>query len=140
MQVYFSHPTFTYQTDTEEFCVDMIRENFNNVKEVVNPLEYGLKKNVRKIIRESDVVVGMAISGKYTFLVHNEMEDGRKGGADLYTIRVQNKEKIGKIEKGMPEEIRKLSRKESNRYTKELMKENRESFWSLLLGKHNTRF
>lgn len=140
MQVYFSHPTFIFRTDTEKYCIRMIKEDIDDVEKVVNPLEYGLKHEVRSYIRKSDAVVGLAISGKYTFLVWNEMKEGRKWGTDLYTIRVQNKEKIGEIEKGMPGDIRKLSKDESEQFTKELMKENKETFWSILLGKHNSRF
>ncbi|KXB05726.1 hypothetical protein AKJ50_00055 [candidate division MSBL1 archaeon SCGC-AAA382A13] len=140
MKIYFSHPTFTFRTDTEEFCIKMIREKFNDIEKIFNPLKYGLKHDVRSFIHESDAVVGMAISEKFTFLVQNEMKEGKKWGADLYTIRVQNKEKIGEIEEGMPKEIQKLSKEESDKFTNELMKKNRESFWSLLLGKHGSRF
>ncbi len=140
MKIFFSHPTFTFQTDTEEICLDMIREYFKDIEKVFNPLQYGLKHDMRKFIHQSDAVVGMAVSGNFTFLVHNEMEEGRKEGAELYTIRVRSKEEIGKIEKGVPDEIRKLSRDESERFSNDMMKENRESIWSLMIGKHSSRF
>ncbi|MFW5912572.1 MAG: hypothetical protein ACOCSA_00175 [Candidatus Hadarchaeota archaeon] len=140
MRVYFSHPTFTYRTDTEEFCVDMIKERWGNVEKVVNPLEYGLKHDVMSLISSSEKVVGMSVLDKYTFLVWNELERAREEGAEVYTIRVQNKEKIGGIEKGMPEDIVKLSKEESEKFTNELLKENRDGLISTIFGHHGGMF
>lgn len=140
MKIFFSHPPFTFQTDTEETCIEMIRDYFEDVKKIYNPLEYGLKHDLRDFIHQSNVVVGMAILGNFTFLVHKEVEEGREKGAEIYTIRVRSKEEIGKIEKGVPDEIQKLSKDESDRFSNEMMKENRESIWSLLVGKRDSRF
>jgi len=99
-----------------------------------------LKDDLRERIKSSDAVVAMAIANNFTFLVWNQREDGRDGGAEIYTIRVQNKEKIGEIEPGMLEGILSLSREESDRFTAELMADNRESFLSSLIGKWGSRF
>lgn len=133
MRVFFSHPTVTFRTDTEDTCISMISEAFDPDK-IFNPSNYGLKDDLRSIIHEADVVVGMAILNKYTFLVWNEMKEGKAHGADLYTIRVKNKERIGGIEEGMLEEISELPKDESNQFTQELMKESRESLMTLLFG------
>lgn len=140
MKVYFSHPTFTFGTDTEEFCVGMIRDYFEDVQEVVNPSDFGLKHDVKSLVCNSDKVVGMAVMGRYTFLVWNEMEEGEREGADLFTIDVQNKEKIGEIERGMPEDIQKLSKEESEKFTNDLLTETREGVLSVIFGKHTSRF
>ncbi len=86
------------------------------------------------------LVVGMAIENNHTFLVWNEMKEGREHGADIYTIRVKNKENIGELEKGIPEGVGQLSRGKSDKFTGELMKENRGSLLSLLFGNWGSRF
>ncbi|MBS3786648.1 hypothetical protein KGY79_00465 [Candidatus Bipolaricaulota bacterium] len=139
MKVYFSHPTITFRTRTETICLEIIDEVLEP-DEIVNPPEFGLKDDLKSIVQECDVVVGMAIENKYTFLVWNEMKEGRDHGADLYTIRVKNKENIGELEKGLPEGVRQLSREKSDDFTGELMKENRSSILSILFGKWGGRF
>ncbi|MFB6291734.1 MAG: hypothetical protein ABEJ25_08435 [Candidatus Bipolaricaulia bacterium] len=108
--------------------------------EIINPSDYGLKDDLKPIIRESDVVLGLAVANKYTFLVWNEMKEGKSHGAQLYTIRAKNKEEIGRIEEGMPEGIARLSREESDKFTSDLIEENRESFLSALFGNWGSRF
>jgi len=140
LKIFFSHPTVTFRTDTEEACFEKLRNKFEGIDKIINPADYGLKHDTKKLIKRSDVIVGMAISERYTFLVWNEMLKGKEHDAELYTIRVYDKDNIEEIEKGMPEDIIRLNKKESEKFTNELMKENRESFLSLLIGKHNTRF
>lgn len=139
MKVYFSHPTITFRTRTETTCAEIIDEVLDP-DEIVNPTEFGLKDDLKSIVHGCDVVVGMAIENKYTFLVWNEMEEGKSGGAEVYTLRVKNKETIGELEQGFPEGVRKLPREESDRFTGELMKENRGSLFGLLFGNWGSRF
>ena len=139
MKVYFSHPTPTFRTRTETVCLEIINEYFDP-DEIINPSNFGLKKDLKSTIQKSNIVVGMAIENKYTFLVWNEMEEGKKHGADLYTIRAKDKENIGPMEKGFPEVTRKLSRKQSEKFTGELLDENRSSLFSLLFGNWGSRF
>ncbi|MBS3788210.1 hypothetical protein KGY63_00695 [Candidatus Bipolaricaulota bacterium] len=139
MRVYFSHPTFTFRTRTETTCVEIIDEVLDP-DEIVNPTEYGLKDDLKSIVHGCDVVVGMAIENKYTFLVWNEMEEGKEHGADIYTIRVKNKENIGELEKGFQEGTKRLSQEETDKFTGELLKQNRSSFLTLLFGNWGRRF
>lgn len=139
MKVYFSHPTVTFRTRTESICLEIIDEVLKP-DEIVNPPDFGLRDDLKSIIHGCDVVVGMAIENNHTFLVWNEMEEGRKHGAEVYTIRVKNKENIGELEKGFPEGVRQLTREKSDKFTGELMKENRGSFISLLFGNWGSRF
>ncbi len=139
MKVYFSHPTLTFRTRTEKTCKDIINDGLEPEK-IVNPANYGLKDDIRSLVRSSDAVVGMAIGNKYTFLVWNEMVEGEENGADVYTIRVKNKEKIGRLEKGFPEGTRRLTKEESDEFTGELLEENRGSLLGFLFGNWGSRF
>lgn len=139
MRVYFSHPTMTFRTRTETTCLEIIDEVLDP-DEIINPIDFGLKDDLRSVVRDCDVVVGMAIEDKYTFLVWNEMEEGSRYGADIYTIRVKDKEHIGELEEGFPEGVQQLSREKSDEFTGELMKENRSSVLSLIFGKWSGRF
>lgn len=109
-------------------------------EEIVNPANYGLKDDIRSLVRSSDAVVGMAIGNKYTFLVWNEMVEGEENGAEVYTIRVKNKEKIGRLEEGFLEDTRRLTKEESDEFTGQLLKENRGSLLGLLFGNWGSRF
>lgn len=139
MKVFFSHPTLTFRTRTEKSCTKIIDDGLEPEK-IINPANYGLKDDIRSLVRSSDAVVGMAIGNKYTFLVWNEMVEGEEHGADVYTIRVKNKEKIGELEKGFPEDTRRLSKEESDEFTGEILKENRGSLLGLLFGNWRSRF
>ncbi len=139
MKVYFSHPTLTFRTRTESIILDVIEDSLEP-EEIINPANYGLKDDLRSMIQEVDIVVGMAIENKFTFLVWNEMEEGQDHGADLYTIRVKNKENVGVLEEGFPEGTRKLDREESDSFTGELLEENRSSWLGLLFGDWGSRF
>lgn len=139
MKVYFSHPTLTFRTRTEEISIEIIEDSLNP-DEIVNPADFGLKDDLRSMVGEADAVVGMAIEDKFTFLVWNEMVEGEDQGADIYTIRVKNKENVGVLEDGFPEGTQKLDRDESESFTGELLKKNRSSWLGLLFGNWGSRF
>ena len=139
MKVYFSHPTLTFRTRTESTVMEIIESSLDP-EELINPADFGLKDDLREKVRESDVVVGMAIEGKFTFLVWNELAEAEEHGADVYTIRLKNKENIGKLRKGYPAKVKKLGREESREFTGDLLKENRSSWLGLLFGNWGSRF
>lgn len=109
-------------------------------EEIVNPADFGLKDDLRSMVRKADAVVGMAVENKFTFLVWNEMVEGENHGADVYTIRVKNKENVGVLEEGFPEGTRRLDRDESDTFTGKLLKENRSSWLGILFGNWGSRF
>lgn len=109
-------------------------------EEIVNPADFGLKDDLRSMVRKADAVVGMAVENKFTFLVWNEMVEGEDNGADVYTIRVKNKENVGVLEEGFPEGTRRLDRDESDAFTSKLLKENRSSWLGILFGNWGSRF
>lgn len=139
MKLYFSHPTLTFRTKTEEISLEVIKDSLEP-DEIVNPADYGLKDDLRSMVREADAVVGMAIEDKFTFLVWNEMDEGQEHGADLYTIKAKNKENVGILEEGFPEGTSKLNREESESFTSELLKENRSRWLGLLFGNWGSKF
>ncbi len=140
MKLYFSHPTVTYKTKTESNCLEIIHDALEP-EEILNPSDYGLKDDLQEVIKEAEAIVGMAVSGSYTFLVWNEMEFGDSLDLTLYTLMVRNKSSIGPLVKGMPDDIEKLSKAESERFSREITTEaHRESFFSFLLGNWGRRF
>lgn len=139
MKIFFSHPTFTFQTKTEDKCLEIIKDSFD-VDEVIDPSNFGLKHDSSKELKECDLVVGMAVSNKFTFLVWKQMEFGEKNGAKLCTFYVENKNNIGPLVKGMVGEVKKLSKDESELFSNEMLKEKRESMGSLFFGNWGGRF
>lgn len=140
MKIYFSHPTFTFRTKTEKECISII-EKYLDADEIINPADFGLKHDVRKEILEADAVVGMAVSEKFTFLVWNEMDVGKKDGEKMYTMMVESQRDIGPLVEGVPENIEKLSKNESKAFNHKMMKGTRTSlFPSLSMFKGTKRF
>lgn len=140
IKIYFSHPTVTYGSDTEKKCIEIIKNHFEQQIDLINPADYGLKHDLRSKVKGADVLVGLSISGKFTFLVWNELKEGKTHGADVYIIDFKDKENISKIIGGIPQNFEKLSKEESKAFTEEIMKKNRDSIWSILLGKHSSPF
>ncbi len=131
--VFFSHPCFTFKTETEERCISIFKDL--KIKRVINPADYGLKHDMRMLIKEADIVIGMSVSEKLTFLVWNEMGYGKKLGLDLYTIMVESKHDIGPIVIGIPDNIEKMSLEDTKVFTSEILETHRPSIGSLLVGK-----
>mgnify|MGYP006310654427 CR=1 FL=1 len=139
MKIYFSHPTFTYNTKTERACKKIINKGLKP-EGIIDPSNYGLTADLKELISKTDGVVGIAISGKYTFLVWNEMEYGEENDKDLYTLFVKDKNDIGPLVEGMPEDLKKLSRSESKKFSTEITKGYRDSFFSIFVGNWGRRF
>ena len=140
MKIYFSHPTFTYRTNTEKECISIIEE-YLDADEIINPADFGLKHDIRKNILEADAIVGMAVSEKFTFLVWNEMDVAKKDGEKLYTMMVESQRDIGPLVEGVPDNIKKLSKNESKAFSHEVTKGTyRSMFPSLSIFKGSKRF
>lgn len=141
MKVYFSHPSFTFQTKTERMCIKIIEENMAADK-IINPSTFGLRENPIKKIKEADVdiVIGMAVSNKLIYSVWKEMKIGRANGSDLCTFYVENKGDIGPLVEGVPESVEKLSKRDSKKFSNEIIEGYKESFYSLIFGNIGRRF
>lgn len=139
MDIFFSHPTFTFRTKTESKCIKIIKDSFE-VDEVINPADYGLKDDTSEELKDVDLVVGMAILNNFTFLVWKQMEFGEKNGAKLCTFYVENKNSIGPLVKGMVSEVKKLSKDESKIFANKMLKEQQESMATLFFGNWGGRF
>lgn len=139
MDIFFSHPTFTFQTKTESRCIKIIKDSFE-VEEVINPANYGLKDDTSKELEKIDLVVGMAVSNRFTYLVWKQMEFGKKNGAKLCTFYVENKNNVGPLVKGMVTEVKKLSKDESKIFSNRMLKEMNESMGSLFFGNWGGKF
>lgn len=139
MNIFFSHPTFTFGTKTESRCMGIIKQSFE-VDEVINPANYGLRDDTSEELKDIDMVVGMAVSNKFTFLVWKQMEFGKKNGAKLCTFFVENKNNVGPLVKGMVGEVKKLDKNESKIFSNEILKEKQESMGTLFFGNWGGRF
>ncbi len=139
MKMYFSHPTFTFHTKTERKCIKIIEEHLEP-DELINPADFGLKHDTKQKLKDSDAVVGMAVSEFFTYLVWKEMEINGKE-ENFYTFMVENKSSIGPLVEGVPDNIEKLSKKKSERFSYEITKKDyKEGFLSSLFGSHKKRF
>ncbi|MEF8873970.1 MAG: hypothetical protein V5A88_04780 [Candidatus Thermoplasmatota archaeon] len=141
MRLYFSHPTFTFKTKTEKKCISIIKEHIEP-DELINPSDFGLKHDLKSKVKKSDGLVAMAVSGVFTYVVWKEIEMFEEGeDVRLYTFMVQNKNDIGPLVKGIPEDIKKLSKKESKKLSHKITKDDyQDGFFSSLAGSHRSRF
>ncbi len=137
--VYFSHPVFSHRTKTERRCMKMLKEL--NPKEVINPANLGLRHDIREQIHRADAVVGMAVSGKFTYVVWKELELGKERGAEVFTLMVENKNDLGPLVEGIPKDIVKLSQEDSKEFVECMIASDlRESVLSLFIGNLGRRF
>ncbi len=136
--VFFSHPPFIFRTHTERQCLSIIHEL--KAHEVINPADYGLRDDIRELIKRAHVVIGACVDKNFTFLVWNEMEFGEKHGKKLYTLMVKNKHNIGPLVEGIPKDVKKLSREESELFSMEILSDHRESIYSIFIGNWGRRF
>ncbi len=83
----------------------------------------------------------MAVSGVFTYLVWKELEMIDKDEVKVYTFMVENKNDIGPLVEGIPEDIKKLTKKQSKRLSHEMTREDyQDGFMSSLVGSHSSRF
>ncbi len=137
--VYFSHPVFSHRTKTERRCMKILKKL--NPKEVINPANLGLRHDIEEQINRSDAIVGMAVSGKFTYVVGKELELAEERGAELFTLMVENKNDIGPLVEGVPKEIVHLSQEESKEFVERMITGDlRESILSLFIGNLGRRF
>ncbi len=142
MHIFFSHPTFTFKTETERKCLSIIDEYLEPDK-IINPAEFGIKHDVIGKLKKSDAIVAMAVSGCFTYVVWNEIKLGLKTDKEvkIYTFMVENKEDIGPLVKGIPDWVKKLSKKESKKVSYEILKSDyQDGFLSSLAGSYGRRF
>lgn len=140
MRLYFSHPTFTFKTKTEKRCISIIKE-YLEPDNLINPADFGFKHDLRAELNKSDGIVAMAVSGVFTYVVWKEIELINEKDLPIYTFMVQNKENIGPLVKGIPEDIKRLSKKESKKLSHDITKNDyQEGFITSLLGSHGSRF
>jgi len=140
MIIYFSHPTFTFKTKTERKCINIIQEHLEP-DEIINPANFGLKHDLKSELMETDGIVAMAVGGVFTYLVWKQMELVDEDEVDFYTFMVQNKENIGPLVKGVPEDIQRLNKDESKKLSYEITKNDyQDGFISSLIGSHGSRF
>lgn len=140
MSLYFSHPTFTFNTTTEKKCISIIKE-YLEPDELINPANFGLKHDLKSKIQKSDSIVAMAVSGVFTYIVWKEIELVDKGEVKLYTFMVKNKSDIGPLVKGIPDNIKKLSKKQSKKLSYKITKDDyQDGFMTSLVGSRGSRF
>lgn len=139
MRLYFSHPTFTFQTKTEKKCISIIREHLE-VDEIINPADFGLKDDLRSELKRCDALVAMAVSGAFTYVIWKEIEMVEED-VELYTFMVKNKNNVGPLVKGVPEKIKRLSKRESKKLSHEITKNDyQDGLLTSLAGSHRSRF
>jgi len=140
MRLYFSHPTFTFKTETERKCIGIIQEHLEP-DEIINPSDYGLKHDIRSELERADSIVAMAVSNCFTYIVWKELEFLEKKDPDKFTFMVKDKKNVGPLVKGVPDDIKRLSKKESKKLSYQITKgDYQDGFLTSLTGSHRSRF
>ena len=132
--VYLSEPTILYHTQTEKAVLEIIEEKLNSTN-VILPSRYGLK-GTSHMIKDAEVFVAVAIIGKFTSLVVEEIKIARSLGKRIYTLTVARKENVihYMFHEGIPEDIEWLSPEETERLYEDFRGEEFSGFMKFFIG------
>ncbi len=142
MHIFFSHPTFTFKTKTERKCIEIIKEYLEPDK-ITNPADFGIRHDVKGELKKADSIVAMAVSTAFTYVVWKEIELRKEEGneVDIYTFMVENKNSIGPLVEGIPDNIKRLSKKQSKKLSHKISKDDyQDGLITSLIGSHSSRF
>jgi len=137
-KVYFIHPSITYHSRTERFCLKLIKSELGEEIEIINSGDIGIERVRRwkEDIMGIDAVVGMALEDKYTISVWTVMEYAESLKKDIYTIRIG--ETSFKWEKGILKDVKKLSLDETRKFTRDItMGDTKHAIMGLLFGRRS---
>jgi len=138
LKAYFSHPSLTYHTNTEELAIRIVKKRLG-IDKIINPYDFkGRKKEkLGEMLLESDIVIGMSLYEKYPYIVWNDMEYGISSEKEVYTLNVPiERSDPMELGKGFFDEYVKLSLEETDKLYSNILKEERKGIMSrLFLGK-----
>jgi len=136
--IYFSHPSLSYHSDTEEKAILIMRKGLG-AKSIINPYDYKRKDkdNLGQMLKDSEIVVGMSVYGNYPYIVWNDMEYGLSLEKRVYTLDFPaDRASPLKLAEGMNENYNRLSPEETDNLYRDIMKEDSKGIISsLFLGK-----
>ena len=132
--VYLSEPTIIYHTQTEKVILKILEEKLGS-NNVVLPSDYGLK-GTSHMIKDAEFFVAVAIIGKFTSLVVNEIRIAQELGKKIYTLNIARKgDEIEYIfTEGIPEDIEWLTPEETNQLYEDFRGEEFSGFMKFFFG------
>ncbi len=116
--VYLSEPTLLYNTRTERAILEIVMEKLNS-NNILVPSKYGLRDTSERI-KDAEVLVAVALLGKFTSLVGREVKMARELNKRIYTMEVgrEGDELVYLWEDGVPEDVEWLDPDETMDFTK----------------------
>lgn len=140
--IYFSHPSLSYHTDTEEKAIIIMKRDLG-AKKIINPYDYKRKdkEKLGQMLKDSDMVVGMSVYGSYPYIVWNDLEYGISLEKRIFTLDFPvDRASPFKLAEGVDVKYKKLSPEETDSLYKDIMKEDSKGIIStLFLGKLGKR-
>ncbi|WP_297438954.1 hypothetical protein [Thermococcus sp.] len=116
--VYLSEPTLLYNTRTERAILEIVMEKLNS-NNILVPSKYGLRDTSGRI-KDAEVLVAVALLGKFTSLVGREVKMARELNKRIYTMEVgrEGDELVYLWEDRVPEDVEWLDPDETMDFTK----------------------
>ncbi len=132
--VYLSEPTIIYHTQTEKAILEIIEEKLGSTN-VILPSKYGLK-GTSHMIKDAEIFVAVAIIGKFTSLVVEEVRIARELNKKIYTLIVARRgnEVEYLFQEGIPGDIEWLSPEETERLYEDFRGEDFSGFMKFFIG------
>ncbi|AHF80767.1 hypothetical protein [Thermococcus paralvinellae] len=132
--IYLSEPTIIYHTQTEKVILEILEEKLGS-NNVILPSDYGLK-GTSHMIKDAELFVAVAIIGKFTSLVVNEIKIAQELGKKIYTLNIARKgDEIEYIfTEGIPEDIEWLTSEETNQLYEDFRGEEFSGFMKFFFG------
>ncbi|NJE08508.1 hypothetical protein E3E31_08230 [Thermococcus sp. M39] len=132
--IYLSEPTIIYHTQTEKVILEILEEKLGS-NNVILPSNYGLK-GTSHMIKDAELFVAVAIIGKFTSLVVNEINIAQELGKKIYTLNIARKgDEVEYIfTEGIPEDIEWLTPEETNQLYEDFRGEEFSGFMKFFFG------
>jgi len=134
-RVYFSHPLPMHRTKTEEDATRILSRQWKGC-EVINP--FTCKKSELESLRRScEIMAGLAIDGKYPFIVWNDLNVARDAGTEIFTLNYGGEDcLVPSLLEGLQEDFEKLSYEDTQKLYRSILGSGAKSMISsLFLGK-----
>ena len=132
--IYLSEPTIIYHTQTEKVILEILEEKLGS-NNVILPSDYGLK-GTSHMIGDAEIFVAVAIIGKFTSLVVNEIRIAQRLGKRIYTLNIARKgDEVEYIfTEGIPEDIDWLTPEETKQLYEDFRGEEFSGFMKFFFG------
>lgn len=137
-QVYFIHPSITYNSRTERYTFDLIKSEIGDDVKIISPstLSTNRVRKWKEDVVACHAVVGLALERKYTISVWTVLEYAEEKKIPVYTVEVD--EGGYNWKEGIVDDVEKLSYEETRRFARDItLGSTREMFTGLIFGRRS---